>query len=114
MAPRFASFAPFWRLIVDHLECPDIAGRSIADDPGRTDLEWPNPEFGGPRHGPVSEPSLPTHRAAVRSRSADDDEERRPRPPPERRPGRPRRRWQDDACRAAPLPRRRDPAARAR
>ena len=24
-APRFASFAPFSRLIVDHLLCPDIA-----------------------------------------------------------------------------------------
>jgi hypothetical protein len=24
IAPRFASLAPFWRLIVDHLECPDI------------------------------------------------------------------------------------------
>jgi hypothetical protein len=25
MAPRFASAAPFCRLIVDHLECPDIS-----------------------------------------------------------------------------------------
>ena len=25
-APRLASLAPFWRLIVDHFECPDIAG----------------------------------------------------------------------------------------
>src|SRR5688572_1992332 len=24
-APRLASAAPFWRLIVDHLECPDIS-----------------------------------------------------------------------------------------
>jgi len=24
MAPRFTSLAPFWRLIWDHLECPDI------------------------------------------------------------------------------------------
>src|SRR3546814_15099245 len=24
IAPRFASVAPFWRLMVDHFECPDI------------------------------------------------------------------------------------------
>src|SRR5688572_9244417 len=24
IAPRLASFTPFWRLIVAHLECPDI------------------------------------------------------------------------------------------
>src|SRR5262245_8858454 len=29
MAPRLASFAPFWRLMVDHLECPDIGKPSL-------------------------------------------------------------------------------------
>src|SRR5213593_4107617 len=34
-APRFWSFAPFWRLICDHFECPDIAREY-------TGLSWPD------------------------------------------------------------------------
>ena len=30
MAPRFTSFAPFWRLIWDHLEWPDIVLNTMA------------------------------------------------------------------------------------
>src|ERR1035437_9944998 len=42
LAPRLTSLTPFWRLICDHLECPDI-GRSIAPEttaePVRATLE---------------------------------------------------------------------------
>src|SRR5438309_5630159 len=44
-APRFASLAPFWRLIVDHLECPDIA-RSIREGTSRTASAEP-PDYDG-------------------------------------------------------------------
>src|SRR3990172_1169529 len=43
-APRFASLAPFWRLIVDHLECPDIG-------PEYTGLSWLDRRR-APRRGP--------------------------------------------------------------
>src|SRR5664279_5623717 len=45
-APRLTSLTPFWRLICDHLECPDI-GRSIA--PAERPSRGPRPAARPPR-----------------------------------------------------------------
>src|SRR5512146_3054387 len=90
-APRFASLAPFWRLIVDHLECPDIGAEY-------TGLSWPD-RRGTPLRGRFDPSASPFRQQ--RGPTVHDDEERRPAPPQERRPGRPRRLRQDDARRTA-------------
>ena len=96
MAPRLASLAPFWRLIVDHLECPDI-GREYTDyhrsqrvpSTGAGHLTFPSPR-------PVFVTPIPR---SPRGTARDDVEEPRPRPHPQRRarratpePARPRSR----------------------
>jgi hypothetical protein len=49
-APRFASAAPLARLIVDHLECPDIGAEYTVGSPA---LEWPDPSQRQLPHHPV-------------------------------------------------------------
>src|SRR5690349_3669380 len=92
-APRLASLAPFWRLIVDHLECPDIGREYI-----RTRMTEP---LWRPAQGPRS--STQTVAPLNEDRIADDQQERRSPPPSERRIGRPRGCGQDDARRTAPV-----------
>src|SRR5260221_11195032 len=57
-APRFASLTPFWRLIEDHFEGPDIG-------PENTGLEWPDP-LRGASDAPQSRASSPVDRTLCR------------------------------------------------
>src|ERR671914_793011 len=59
--PRFASVAPFWRLMVDHLECPDKAPLDCAytrghqhDSPAQTSRSERTMPARTGRHPPIA------------------------------------------------------------
>src|SRR5450759_642100 len=109
IAPRLASLTPFWRLMVDHLECPDI-GREYTDyhrvnGPAARRASVRRPPAGSSISPAHPAPTVPNRVRSLRSNGGDhergtardDVEEPRPRPHQERRARRPRRRRQDHA-----------------